>query len=332
MNNATRTHHPRVPDTWMVLAVAGATLLLTGCAGQEEGVLGSGTVEATDVVVSAEVPGRVIEVDASEGTRVEKGALLVQLDTEDYRLELEQGRQRVAAAQAELTMLLAGAREEDLQQARAEVSRAEETLEHARRTFERTQRLYESGSATTSDRDSAETAFRQARAGLQAAQAAYQRLLVARPEEIQRGEARVEEARIAVTRFQNRLDDTAVQAPRSGTVITRFVEEGEYVGPGAPLVRLADLSTVYLTIYVPGPYLAQIALNQEARISVDGLPERSFSGRVRRIADEAEFTPRNAQTAEARAQLVYAVEIEVPNPEGVFKIGMPADAYLERSQ
>lgn len=312
-------------------AIAGFAIgaLLLGCGNTEEAVFGSGTFEATDVVISAEVPGRVVAVSAEEGRRVAAGAVLLRIDPEDYQLELQQGRQRLLAAEAELTMLLEGAREEDLLQARAEVNRAQEALELARRTFERIQRLYESGSATTSDRDSAETNYRQAQAGLQGAEAAYQRLLAARPEEVQRGQARVEEARLAVARFENRLEDTTVEASREGTVITRFVEEGEYVGPGAPLVRLADLSTVYLTIYVPGPLLSRIGLDQEARIVVDGLPEEEFTGRVRRIADEAEFTPRNAQTAEERAQLVYAVEIEAANSHGVFKIGMPADAYLD---
>ena len=304
-------------------------IALIGCGSDEAAIFGSGTIEATDVIISAEVPGRVVEVSADEGRRVEAGSVLVRLNPQDYQLELQQGRQRLLAAEAELTMLIEGAREEDLLQARAEVRRAQEALELARRTFERIQRLYESGSATTSDRDNAETTYRQAQAGLQGAEAAYQRLLAARPEEVQRGQARVEEARLAVSRFENRLEDTTVETSRDGTVITRFVEEGEYVGPGAPLVRLADLSTVYLTIYVPGPLLSRITLDQQARRFVDGLAEEEFTGRVRRIADEAEFTPRNAQTAEERAQLVYAVEIEAANPDGVFKIGMPADAYLD---
>ncbi|MFW5843215.1 MAG: HlyD family secretion protein, partial [Spirochaetota bacterium] len=181
-------------------------------------------------------------------------------------------------------------------------------------------------------RDSAETQFRQAQAGLQAAEAGYRRLLAARPEEVRQGQAKVEEARIAVAGLENRLEDTSVESPLGGTVITQFVEAGEYVVPGAPLVRVADLSTVFLTIYVPGPSLSRIRLGQEARIAVDGMPEKEFTGRLRRIADEAEFTPRNAQTADERAQLVYALEIEVSNPDGVFKIGMPADAYLDAQE
>jgi HlyD family secretion protein len=314
------------------VAVGAMLLALTACGNGDDRVFGSGTVEATDVVVSAEVAGRVTTVDAEEGSVVQARAVLVRIDPEDYELELEQGRQRLRAAEAELSMLVEGAREEDLLQARAEIDRAREALSLARRTYERTDRLFGAGSATQSDRDAAETAYRQAQAGVQAAEAAYRRLLAARPGEIQRGQARVEEARIAVARFENRLRHTTVVAPRDGTVITRFVEEGEYVAPGTPLVRIADLSAVSLTIYIDGPDLSQISLGQEAEIVVDGVTDRTFGGRVGSIADEAEFTPRNAQTADERAQLVYAVEIAIPNPDGVFKIGMPADAYLERER
>ncbi len=310
------------------LPVVLITVALFGCSKGGGSVFGSGTVEATEIIVSAEVPGRVITVQGDEGRRVEKDELLVGLEPTDYELELAQGRQRLVSAEAALAMLLEGAREEDVQQASAEVSRAREQLELARRRWERTQALYESGSATTSERDAAETGFRQAEAGLQAARAAYEGLLAARPQEVQRAQASVEEARIAVSRLQNRLEDTSVTSPREGTIITRFVEEGEYVVPGSPLFRIADLSIVYLTIYVPGPLLSQVRLDQPVAVTVDGVRDREFSGRIRRIADEAEFTPRNAQTEDERAQLVYAVEIEVPNPEGIFKIGMPADARI----
>lgn len=129
-------------------------------------------------------------------------------------------------------------------------------------------------------------------------------------------------------RLRRRLADTVVKAPRAGTVTTRAREAGEYVAPGTPLFTIADLSTVFLTIYVPEPSLGKIALGQEADVSVDGMPERSFRGQVTKIAEEAEFTPKNVQTQDARAQLVFAVDITIENSEGVFKIGMPADARI----
>lgn len=310
------------------LLLLAALVALAACQNGEAGVFGSGTVEASDVLVSAEVAGRVTEVDAEEGRAVTADQVLVRIDDADLRLQRAQHEQRLIAAESGLSMLRAGAREEDLRQAQASVDQARESRDLARRTWERTERLFEAGSATPSDRDSAETALRRAEAALAAAEAAYQRLLAARPEEVRRAQAQVEEARIALALAQNRLDDAVVRSPRDGTVLTRFVEPGEYVGPGAPLVRIADLSTVDLTIYVPGPQLSRIALGQAAQVTVDGLPQRRFAGRVSHIADEAEFTPRNAQTEDERAQLVYAVRIRLANEEGVFKIGMPADARL----
>jgi HlyD family secretion protein len=131
-----------------------------------------------------------------------------------------------------------------------------------------------------------------------------------------------------VERIRRRLSDTVITAPRSGTVTTRAREAGEYVAPGTAIFTIADLSTVFLTIYIPEPMLGNIAVGLDAEVTVDGMEERTFRGRVSRIAEEAEFTPKNVQTAEARAQLVYAVGITIDNSEEVFKIGMPADARI----
>jgi multidrug resistance efflux pump len=149
-----------------------------------------------------------------------------------------------------------------------------------------------------------------------------------RPKEVEAMEAQIEEAEVGVERVKRQIEDASIKAPASGTVVTAAREAGEYVNPGTPLFTLADLSEVYLTIYVSEPKLGHISLGQEAEISVDGMPGRVFSGTVSRIAEEAEFTPKNVQTQDARAELVYEVEITIDNSQGVFKIGMPADALL----
>ena len=304
-------------------------LFLVACEEPETGVWGSGTVEATEVTLSAQAQGELVSIGAREGDRVEKGDVLAQIERDDMELQLEQAEQRLEAANAELDLLLAGARSEDLTQAEAQLEQAEQALELARKSYERTQRLSETGSATQSDLDRAETEFKQAQARVSSARAQGEKLQnMARPEEVRASRARIAEARAGVERVRRRLSDTVVEAPRAGTITTRAREAGEYVGPGTPLFTLADLSTVYLTIYVPEPSLGRIALGRRAEVFVDGMPERTFEGRVTRIAEEAEFTPKNVQTQDARAQLVFAVEITIDNSEGIFKIGMPADARI----
>lgn len=313
----------------LVLVGLVSFFLLMACGKPSTGVHGSGTVEATEVTVAARVQGELLSVEAEEGDRVEKNEVLAQIDREDLELQLRQAEQRLEATRAQLDLLLAGARREDLRQAEARLEQARQALDLARKSYERVERLYEGGSATPSELDRAETEFEQAQSRVTAAQAQVEKLeSMARPEEVRAARARVAEAQTGVDRVRRQIAESVVRAPRAGTVTTRAREAGEFVAPGSALFTIADLSTVYLTIYVPEPSLSSISLGQEAEISVDGMEDRRFYGEVTRIAEEAEFTPKNVQTQEARAQLVFAVEITIDNEEGVFKIGMPADARI----
>jgi len=311
-------------------ALMGALLVLGGCASDNGPIRGSGTIEATTITVSARTTGTIVELAAEEGAPVRAGDVLARLDTTAMELEIAQAEHNVAVLQAQLALLLAGAREEDLRQARATVDQAQESLDLARRSLERTEQLHAGGSATSSELDRVRTEYEVARSRLAAAQAALDRLVAyVRPEELRVAEAQLAGARSAVDRIQNRIADATLRSPIDGTVLTRVREPGEFVAPGSPLYTVADLSTVTLTVYIPETALPAVRLNQRARVTVDGVPDRTFSGRVSRIADEAEFTPKNVQTAEARSRLVYAVEIALENPEGLFKIGMPADAEFD---
>lgn len=127
--------------------------------------------------------------------------------------------------------------------------------------------------------------------------------------------------------LEEQIAETEIRAPFSGTVTHKIVGEGEVVSPGAPILTLADLSKATLTIYISGNDLARVRLGQSVQVRVDGDP-RTFEGIVSYISPNAEFTPRNIQTKDERVKLVYAVKISLPNPEGVFKAGMPADAVI----
>lgn len=133
-------------------------------------------------------------------------------------------------------------------------------------------------------------------------------------------------ARLALA--EKAVADCTVTAPIGGVVTTRAREAGEYVTPGAPLVTISRLDEVWLSIYIPADRLGRVTLGQPAWVRVDGNPKR-YEGRVTFIASEAEFTPKNVQTPEERVKLVYRVKITLPNPDGLFKPGMPADGYLE---
>lgn len=124
------------------------------------------------------------------------------------------------------------------------------------------------------------------------------------------------------------LDKLTVHAPSTGIVLTRSVEPGEVVAAGATVMEIGNLDHVTLTVYIPENQYGAVHLGQEATISVDSFPGKTFSGSVTYISDQAEFTPRNVQTVESRSTTVYKIEITLPNPTHDLKPGMPADATL----
>ncbi|MBI3978336.1 MAG: efflux RND transporter periplasmic adaptor subunit [Chloroflexi bacterium] len=124
------------------------------------------------------------------------------------------------------------------------------------------------------------------------------------------------------------IDRLAVRAPIEGVVVRRLVQPGAVVAPGAPLLVLADPRELRLTLYVLERNLGRIAVGQPVDLRVDAYPTRRFAGAVRTVATRAEFTPRNVQTAKDRANLVFAVDVRVPNPDGALRPGMPADAVF----
>jgi multidrug resistance efflux pump len=125
------------------------------------------------------------------------------------------------------------------------------------------------------------------------------------------------------------IKDLLVQAPRSGVVLTRSVEPGEVLLPGAAALKIGDLDHLTITVYVPEDRYGEIALGSQALVSVDSYPDLAFHAYVLRIADQAEFTPRNVQTEEGRKTTVFAVELSVVDPMNRLKPGMPADVLFD---
>lgn len=120
-----------------------------------------------------------------------------------------------------------------------------------------------------------------------------------------------------------------VSAPMDGVVLTRNVEPGEFVQPGSTVFVLGQLQNLTITVYIPEDRYGKISLGQRAQVTVDSFPGLVFEATVIRIADQAEYTPRNVQTVEGRSSTVYAIKLSVSDPEGKLKIGMPADVVFE---
>jgi HlyD family secretion protein len=158
-----------------------------------------------------------------------------------------------------------------------------------------------------------------------AAQAAVEQAQVA----VDQAQKIVEQAQANLDLLDTQMAKLTVYAPMDGTVLTRSVEPGEFVQPGAIVLALADLSDVTITVYVPEDRYGEISLGEKAQVTVDSFAGEAFMAEVIHVADQAEFTPRNIQTVEGRSSTVYAIKLRVNDSQGKLKIGMPADVVFK---
>lgn len=302
----------------------------------------SGYVEATEVRVAPEVGGRLIDLKVAEGDRVTTGDVVAQLDTADITLALQRAAADRQGADAQLRLLLAGARQEDIRQAEAQRAAAEADLAAARqevasaeRDLQRFEALLASNSGAQKPRDDAATrrdvTRDRVRAGeerVRAAAEAVARLKAgARREEIDAARARLAGVDAQIATLEKAMNDATVLAPASGMVTQKLLDKGELIAPRTPLLVVADLDHVWANVYVDEPLVPRVTLGQTATVFTDaGGP--GIEGTITFISPKAEFTPRNVQTAEERSKLVFRVKVTVDNQKGVLKQGMPVEAEI----
>lgn len=302
----------------------------------------SGRVEATEVRLAPDAGGRVLELAVAEGDRIAVGALVVRLDTRDTEIALARAAADHAGADAQLRLLLAGARDEDVRQAeaqvasaRADVSAAQAELAAAEQDLERFEALLRTNAGSRKQRDDAATRRDVAKERLAAAESRVKaaeegagRLRSgARPEEIDVARARVAGVEAQQAALQKALADATLTAPVSGIVTDKLVEVGEVIAPRTPVVVLVDLDNAWADVFVPEPAVPRLRTGQAATVFTDA-GGTGIAGTVTWISSKAEFTPRNVQTADERAKLVYRVRVTVDNAAGVLKQGMPVDAEM----
>jgi membrane fusion protein YbhG len=298
----------------------------------------SGYVEATEVKVASKVPGRVAEVRVVEGARVTANQVLVTLQTTDTDLAITRAQAQRAQAAAQLRLLQAGTRTEDIQQAEAQVAAAtadkraaDADLASAKEDEARFLQLLRNraGSQKQADdavarREQSEAKARAAGDRAGAATATLARLKAgARPEEIEAARAQVAGADAQIATLEHDRAEATVVAPSDGVVTSRLVEPGELVAVGTPLIVVIDLDRAWADAYVEEPLVPSLKIDEAATVITDA--GNRLAGRIAFISPRAEFTPRNVQTAAERAKLVYRVKVTVDNRQGVLKPGMPVE-------
>ena len=241
--------------------------------------------------------------------------------------ELAEARSAVDAAswgstERQALEFKAQAAESTLAAARADERAAQMALQHL-------QAMRQKPLALQAAANAAQGAFRVASAAADVTKAELDDLQAgATAQELTVATANVRLAEAQQKLAQTQLDRLTLRAPVSGTVVARMLNVGETALPGVTLLTVADLSEVYLTVYVPASRLGEVRLGEPVGVTVDSFPARSFAGQVMHIADEAQYTPRNVATQEERVNTVYGVKIRLPNAEGLLKPGMAGDAVF----
>jgi HlyD family secretion protein len=275
--------------------------------------------------------------------------------------EIAQAQAAAEAARAKLQQLLSGSRPQEIEAAKAAVDQAYAELEKRRADMMRAKSLFQSQYISAQEWDSARTAYEAARANHQRAKENWALVMEGpRREEIEQARAQVEEtqarlrlaqaqrlqieilkkeldtaraqvkeAAAAISVIESQIEYCNLRAPMNGVVLVKNSEPGEYAVPGGPVITLGDLERPWLKAYIHEAELGKVKLGQKVAVTTDTFPGRIYEGRITFISSEAEFTPKNVQTAKERVKLVYRIKVSLANPRNELKPGMPADGQIQ---
>ena len=286
-----------------------AVVLATSC-GTEAEFDAQGTFEATEVVVSSEATGRILNFEVEEGMAVEANQMVGAIDSVQLHLQ----RKQLVAQQSALL----GSRPD----VKKQVAALREQIAKQNEELRRVENMLKDGAATKKQKDDIEAQIKILESQLDATLSTLDK----NTSTINNNSAALE-AQIAA--LDDRISKCRVISPVGGTVLVKYAEAGELASVGKPLMKIADLDNIYLRAYFTSDQLAKVNLGDEVKVVADfGGEERyDYTGRVAWISSESEFTPKTIQTKDSRANLVYAVKIAVEN-DGRLKIGLAGEVIL----
>ncbi|HBT84643.1 MAG TPA: hypothetical protein DEB12_01890 [Porphyromonadaceae bacterium] len=279
-------------------------LLLISCSNGEGDYDATGSFEATEVIVSSQANGRILELNLNEGDQLQKGKIVGVIDSTQLflqKMSLLSNAKGVIAQQPDI---------------KAQTAALRDQINTLKREKARVERLVAANAANQKQLDDIESQLVVAESQLSALESTLQKSSA-------NISAQSSTLEIQVAQIDDQLEKTRITSPISGTILNRYAEEGELATMGTPLFKIADTNTMFLRAYVTNDQLAQIKMNDKVTVRVDdgtgGM--KSYTGTISWISDKSEFTPKTIQTKNERANLVYALKIAVPN-DGFLKIGM----------
>jgi HlyD family secretion protein len=323
-------------------SLAAAAIACAACA-QPSPFQYSGTLQAESAGVGSTIGGRITRVFVSDGERVRKNQLLVTLDDVELRAELQtaihqesQADAAAAQAQAQVDKTQSGAPHQvdiaraGIRAARAGLAQAQAQAVQSERDYDRARQLYVQGAIAAQAMDTAEAAYRTARAGVASARAnlssAHQTLdqlqqsslpadVASAQQAYQAAVANRQAARAGVAAARSRLAEMFIRAPADGLIDALDLRAGDLVGPRAQVATVDEFVDPYVRIYVPQKDLSSATVGARVRVLSDALAGAQFDGRIESVDANAQFTPRDVQTAQDRSDLVFGVKIRVHDPQ-----------------
>lgn len=269
-----------------------------------------GNFEATEILISSESTGRILSMNVNEGDLIKKGELAALVDTTMIFLQLRELNAGRSGIYAKINSIEAQNRilQQQITNLQVNIGRVENMLEANAATQKQLDDLTGQVDVLNRQIDANKT----------------QKASVM-------NEIEVLGAKEGILKEQ--LSRCYVRIPSDGTVLVKYSEEGEITAPGRPLIKIADLSIVKLKVFVSGSQLAFAKIGESCTVKIDNGKEsfREYTGKITRVSDKAEFTPKIIQTREERVDLVYAITIEVPN-DGSIKAGMPGEATFRKEE
>lgn len=292
-------------------------------------VRASGTVEVTGVQIAPQAGGRILALSLDEGDRVTKEQLVCTLSLDGLDSDV---RAQAAALRREaerLRELKNGVRPEEIRKAHADLKAKQAQLAQAERDARRFAVLLAQDAVSKKE---AETYEENARVLRESVDAAEQQYILqrkgAREEEISQQEEAVRQLEAQLESTKLRLSYKQVFSPVTGVVLSKNFQVGEVISPGSPILTVGLPDDKWVKVYVPATQLDKIRVGQAAEVYVDSPPKTPFPGRVKAVANEAEFNPRLSLNQSERANQVFWVKVEVTGDEGRVKPGMPADVVF----
>ena len=313
----------------VVLAGAGWLLYRQFAGSRQDKLMLHGNVDIRQVNLGFRVSGRVSAMKCEEGDTVHVGDVIALLDDGPYQDQVHLAEAQFAQALASYTKMVNGFRPEEIDQARAQLAQSKANYDNALRTFDREDKLLQTHVISQSDYDAATMSRDSLKAQVQSAQANLNLELAGnRKEDIDNAKAQLDNAQANLDNAKRNLTDCQLRASVDGVVITRAVEPGTIVATSTVVYSVCESSPVWIRAYVDERDLGRTYPGMKALIYNDTYPNHPYTAQVGFISPVAEFTPKNVETRELRADLVYRLRVILENPDRYVRQGMPVTVQL----